>query len=330
MNFRIYVFILAFLLVVCVSCGTPAQSDAEATPTTETKITLPAFEADSAYQFAARQLAFGPRVPGTKAHQQCATYLEQTISAYADKVEVQAFSTRVWNGEMKSGKNIIASFFPENRTRILLAAHWDSRPTADHDPDERNWHKPVPGANDGASGVAVLLEIARQFSIQKPDIGVDIIFFDLEDYGTPEFATDANPDTWCLGTQHWAENPHKIGYKAYYGILLDMVGCGNPRFTKEGTSMYYASDIVSKVWTTAQTLGFGSAFVNDQTNAIVDDHLYVNQLTGIPMIDIIQYDHSTGTGFYPYWHTVQDDLSKIDKRTMQIVGQTVLAQIYQE
>jgi Zn-dependent M28 family amino/carboxypeptidase len=310
-----------------------SSSHSETHSISETRITLPDFDADSAFYFVAKQVTFGPRVPGTKAHEQCANWLQQAISAYADKVEMQVFSARVWNGEIRHGKNIIASFSPEKRSRILLAAHWDSRPTADHDPDPRNWHKPVLGANDGGSGVGVLLEIARQLSINKPNVGVDIIFFDLEDYGTPQFAksaTRADTETWCLGAQYWSRNPHKSNYFANYGILLDMVGYKNPRFGKEEFSMQFAPNIVNKVWRTAQTLGFGNVFVNERTTEILDDHYFVNRLARIPMINIIHYDSQTGTGFFPYWHTVSDDLSKIDKNTLRIVGQTVLAQIYQE
>ncbi len=327
---KISIYLLsAFLPIALMSCQSRSSVGVEPVSVSEKKIALPDFEADSAYQFVARQLAFGPRVPGTKAHEQCAKYLHNALAMYADTVITQAFSTKIWNGETRYGKNIIASFSPEHPTRILLAAHWDSRPTADHDPDKNNWNKPVPGANDGASGVAALLEIARQFSIKKPNVGVDIIFFDLEDWGTPEFEQESNPHTWCLGAQYWTQNPHKFNYKAYYGILLDMVGAGNPRFTKEGTSMYYAQSIMNDVWETAKALGFGNIFVNERTNEIIDDHLYVNR-AGISMIDIIHYDPKTATHFYPYWHTVSDDLSKIDKQTLKIVGQTVLAHIYQE
>lgn len=328
MKTALYFFIL--FSIVLVSCQMRSSSKEEQLLTVEKKIELPDFNADTAYQFVVRQMNFGPRVPGTKAHERCARYLENMLSEYADHTEVQQFSAQIWNGEIRQGKNIIASFFPDQKTRVLLAAHWDSRPTADHDPNRNNWDKPVPGANDGASGVAVLLEVARQLAQKKPSIGIDIMFFDLEDLGTPEFETETRPDTWCLGSQFWANNPHKMNYKAYYGILLDMVGCKNPRFTKEGTSMYFAQDVMTKVWNTAKTLGFGYAFVEERTNSIIDDHLYINKLANIPMIDIIHYDPQTETRFFPYWHTVADDLSKIDKQTLKIVGQTVLAHIYQE
>jgi Zn-dependent M28 family amino/carboxypeptidase len=316
-----------------ISCQIRTSTNVDVNSAFEIKIVIPDFDADSAFNFVAKQVNFGARVPGTKAHEQCAKWLEQTISAFADEVIVQPFSARVWNGETRHGKNIIASFSPEKQSRILLAAHWDSRPTADYDPDPKNRNKPVPGANDGASGVGVLLEIARQLSINKPNIGIDIIFFDLEDHGTPDFADFSlrqKPHTWALGAQHWSRNPHKFNYRANYGILLDMVGAKNPRFPREGYSMQFARSIVEKVWKTAQILGFGHAFVNDKSGEILDDHFYVNTLAHIPMINIIHLEPNTQHNFFPQWHTVSDDLSIIDKTTLSIVGQVVLAQIYQE
>jgi hypothetical protein len=330
MKLHQYLF-LAVLPFVWMSCQMRSSSNAEANPTLAIKIVLPDFDADSAYHFVAKQMSFGPRIPETRGHEQCANWLQQAISAYADEVIMQPFSARIWNGQMRRGKNIIASFSPKKQFRILLAAHWDTRPTADNDPDPNNWRKPVPGANDGASGVGVLMEIARQLSIKKPNVGVDIIFFDLEDYGTPQFETETgSPDTWALGAQHWARNPHKSNYRADYGILLDMVGGENPRFAREVYSVQFARTIVDKVWKTAQTLGFGYAFVNDRGGHVLDDHYYVNTIARIPMINIIHHELRNENGFYPYWHTIQDDLSKINKNTLKIVGQTVLAQIYQE
>ena len=327
-----YCFLPLFSLIL-MSCGSPNQPN-NTVITSESRISLPDFDADSAFYFVAKQLSFGPRVPGTRAHAECAKWLEQAISAYADEVIVQPFSARVWNGETRHGKNIIASFYPEKQFRILLGAHWDSRPNADHDPDPANWRKPVPGANDGASGVGALLEIARQLSIHRPNIGIDIVFFDLEDYGTPEWADNAafrrDPETWALGAQHWSRNPHKFNYRANYGILLDMVGAANPRFGREGISMFFAPDIVNRVWKTARELGFGHVFVNDQVGEILDDHYFVNTIARIPMINIIHYDPKTETRFFPQWHTIHDDLDIIDKNTLHMVGQVVLAQIYQE
>jgi hypothetical protein len=331
MKTNTYFYITIFSLVL-ISCGSRSRSNVT-TISNEVQISLPDFDTDSAFYFVGKQMSFGPRVPGTKAHAECAKWLEQTISTFADQVIVQPFSARVWNGEMRHGKNIIASFYPEKQFRILLGAHWDSRPTADHDPNPENWNKPVPGANDGASGVGVLLEIARQLSVNRPNVGIDVIFFDLEDYGTPEFAEVSarrDAEAWALGAQYWSQNPHRFGYRANYGILLDMVGAANPRFTREGVSAFFAPDILNKVWKTARTLGFGHVFVNEQTGDILDDHYFVNKLARIPMINIIHYDPRTPTRFFPQWHTINDDLHLIDKNTLRMVGQVVLAQIYQE
>jgi len=323
-------FLVVFWLVL-VSCGSGNPSNTVVT-TSNVRIPLPDFDADSAFYFVAKQMSFGPRIPGTRGHAACAKWLEQTISAFADEVVVQPFSTRVWNGETRHGKNIIASFYPEKQFRILLGAHWDTRPNADHDPDPANWHKPVPGANDGGSGVGALLEIARQLSIKRPNVGVDIVFFDLEDYGTPEFADASfprDPYTWGLGAQYWSKNPHRPNYRANYGILLDMVGAANPRFGREGFSMFFAPDIVNRVWETARQLGFGHVFVNELSGDIIDDHYFVNKYARIPMVNIIHYDPRTPTRFFPQWHTIHDDLDIIDRNTLRMVGQVVLAQIYQ-
>ena len=329
-----YLFI-AVMPLVWMSCQMRSPSNPETFSTPETRITLPDFNADSAFYFVAKQMSFGPRVPGTRGHEQCANWLEQTLSRFADEVVVQPFTTRVWNGETRRGKNIIGSFYPEKPFRILLGAHWDTRPVADHDPDPANWHKPVPGANDGASGVGVLLEVARQLSIKRPNVGIDIIFFDLEDYGTPEFADISfrrgdTRYTWGLGAQYWSLNPHRQNYRANYGILLDMVGASNPNFGWEGFSMHFAPDIVHKVWRTARALGFGHIFVNRRSGYVIDDHYFVNKMAGIPMINIIDFDERRPIGFFEQWHTLQDDMSIINKNTLRMVGQVVLAQIYQE
>ena len=185
------------------------------------------------------------------------------------------------------------------------------------------------GANDGASGVGVLLEVARQLHLNEPIIGVDIVLFDLEDWGTPEFYTaPQREDTWCLGSQYWSQQAVKSGYKAEFGILLDMVGAPNAQFYKEQISTYYASFAVEKVWNAAQSLGFGSYFINQSGGAVTDDHLYVNRVANIPCIDIIQYNPYSTTGFGDYWHTVDDTMKNIDKNTLYVVGQTLLQVIY--
>ena len=187
------------------------------------------------------------------------------------------------------------------------------------------------GANDGASGVGVLLELARQFQIQQPNIGVDIIFFDAEDYGaTEEFRGENTEDSWCLGAQYWAKNPHLPGYRAEYGILLDMVGGTQATFYCEQISEYYAMNVVNKVWSQAKSLGFGQYFIDQKGGTVTDDHLYVNKIAGIPSIDIIQFDPNSDSGFAHYWHTVDDTMKNIDKNTLNAVGTTLMHVVYNE
>lgn len=185
-------------------------------------------------------------------------------------------------------------------------------------------------ANDGASGVGVLLEMARLIHKNEPTIGVDIVFLDSEDYGQSEaVGGQANEDSWCLGTQYWAANPHVQGYRARYGILLDMVGGKQATFYREQASEYYAGSVVNTVWSQAKSLGFGQYFVDEKGGAITDDHIYVNKIIGIPCIDIIQYDPNTG-GFAKYWHTVNDTMENVDKNTLFAVGTTLMHVIYNE
>ncbi|MDR0763141.1 MAG: M28 family peptidase [Bacteroidales bacterium] len=295
------------------------------------------FNADSAYTFVARQVAFGPRIAGSRAHKECASYLENVLAKYAHKVILQEFSARRWDGIAMQGVNIIASFNPSAAQRVLLCAHWDSRPYADNDPSEKNYHTPIDGANDGASGVGVLLEIARVLATCSTQTGIDIVLFDLEDCGRPRFEISRYGDekTWCLGSQYWAANPHTQGYRASYGILLDMVGVKNPRFKQEGTSAYYAPDVLDNVWRTASALGYGSAFVYEKSTPLIDDHLFINRITGIPTIDIISLDDNAdngsgsggggnNSGFFKHWHTTQDNMSNIDKTSLKITGDVVL------
>lgn len=291
---------------------------------------IPDFDKDSAYFFVEKQVSFSPRVPNTKAHKECGEYLSQTLGRFADTLMLQPLSIKAYNGTLLKGQNIIGIFNPKAHKRVLLAAHWDSRPYADHDPNPENRRKAIDGANDGASGVGVLLEIARQLQLKRPAIGIDIIFFDLEDYGEPQDERETNGDFWCLGSQAWARNPHVNNYRAKYGILLDMVGGHNAQFTKEGCSRHYAPDIVNKVWNRANNLGFSSYFQNMETEPIIDDHYYVNSIRNLPMIDIIEWDAATGTGFNRHWHTVNDNMDNINRETLSVVGKVVLSVIYGE
>ncbi|GAA4846392.1 M28 family peptidase [Algivirga pacifica] len=292
----------------------------------------PSFNEDSAYYFIEKQVAFGPRVPNTKAHQECGDYLIEQLKEYGAEVTVQAFEATAYNGAVLPSRNIIGAINPEAKKRIIVAAHWDTRPYADQ--GEERQQEPIDGANDGGSGVGVILELARVMHTDslKPNVGVDFILFDSEDYGRPEFEkeyTDGD-SRYCLGSEYWASNKHKRGYHAYYGILLDMVGAKGAVFPKEGTSMELASKVVKKIWTTGQKLGYGQYFIDQEVGGIFDDHYYVNTKARIPMADIIHLDPTGTDTFFEHWHTHEDNLETIDKASLKAVGQTVLQVLYNE
>ena len=319
-----------FIGFILIGCHPPKQNN-QSIETADISIEIPDFDADSAYVFLVKQVEFTPRVPNTKAHKDCAAFLINTLGRFADTVISQPITAKAYNGTLLNGQNIVGVFNPEARRRILLAAHWDSRPYADHDPDPANRRTPIDGANDGASGVAVLLEVARQLRLNPVETGIDIVFFDLEDYGAPEDErTRGGEDFWCLGAQAWAKNPHVKNYQAQYGILLDMVGGKGAQFSKEAISMEYAPDIVEKVWYRAKLLGFDSYFLNKTTSQILDDHWYINTRTNIPMIDIIEYEANSNTGFNQHWHTLSDNFDNIDKETLSVVGKVMLSVLRSE
>ncbi len=325
------VIIIAIAMTSCTGNSRKMESRQEKMPVR--KAVMPEFNADSAYQFVAQQVQFGPRVPGTEAHAICANWLTQKLQSYRLQVQVQQFRARVYNGKIFDGKNIIASVHPAAKKRIILASHWDSRPYGDHDPDPGYHRKPIDGANDGASGVGVILEMARLFATTPLDekIGIDLILFDLEDYGPPTDERRNNGDWWALGSQYWAKNPHKQTYSANYGILLDMVGARNAVFRREYFSMQYASWVMDKVWQTAYDLGYDEVFSNQPGSPVDDDHLPVNQIARIPMIDIIHLDpHSSNETFFEHWHTSLDNLDQIDPATLKIVGDVLTRVIYTE
>jgi len=288
------------------------------------------FNSDSAYYFVNEQVKFGPRVPNSKAHEKCALWLEKTLKKYTPLVIVQPFTAKAYDGTTLNCRNIIASFNPKSSTRVLLCSHWDSRPWADNDPDTLYHRTPIDGANDGASGVGILIEIARQLKIMPSAIGVDILLLDGEDYGAPQNAGFMGTDDWALGSQYWSRYPHTPSYTARYGILLDMVGAENAVFTMEGNTMYYAPDFAQRVWNIGSSIGYSDYFSSERTSAITDDHVYINQLRQVPTMDIIQHDPSTQSGFYQYWHTKKDNMAGISKPTLMAVGQTMLTAVRNE
>ena len=329
LRYGVAVLLLSTLLAI--GCNRKPQSTSSVgTGIDYSAVVVPAFDADSAYQFVADQVACGFRTPGSEGQRRCADYLVRKMDQWCDTVVVQNFTTTLWNGSEVPGKNIIASINGREGVaatkRVLLAAHWDSRLWADHDPDKANHHKPFDGANDGASGVGVLMELARAIATQPLDVAVDFIFFDVEDQGVPAWADTYEEDSWCLGSQYWSRNPHVPYYTAVYGVLLDMVGTQQPRYTKEQISRQYATGIMNKMWTVADALGYGSIFVNSETDPILDDHYYVNRLAGVPMIDVVQ--NSRGCSFFKYWHTMGDNMEHVDRNSLKSIGEVLLKMLY--
>ena len=329
----IALFVGVFLLKSCAPDGPKPGT----VPVTEKPALVPAplFDADSAYGYVAKQVSFGPRVPGTPAHKACADWMVATLERFgADTVYQQTGTVTAFNGQPVPLRNIIASWSPEKKERLLLLAHYDTRPFADHDDERKN--EPIDGANDGGSGVAVWLEVARHIKAQQPALGIDIFFTDVEDMGAPSEGVmgarqdDSSIDTWCLGSRYWAKNPHVKDYRARYGILLDMCGSIDAKFPREGISMKIAPQVVGKIWKAAAATGHGARFLSETKNYVgIDDHLVVNMETGIPVADVIAWDESSGA-FPKTWHTHDDDLANISKESLQAVGATVTQVIWAE
>lgn len=322
------VIFLSFLLLLSFALtGCKNQNQASAVQDTDTiAVTQVQFNADSAYASVVAQCDFGPRVPGSAAHDRCGDYIVARFKALGLSVSEQRADQKAWDGKVLHTRNIIAAYRPELSDRIIICTHWESRPWADADPDSSLHRQPVMAANDGASGVAVMLEVARKLEELKPELGIDFICFDSEDYGMPYWAeTDdvADGSDWCLGSQYWAAHPHVPGYKARFGILLDMVGGRDARFCFEGISMRYASEVMVHVWDAAGRAGASQLFLAEQGGYAQDDHVPMNEVAGIPTIDIIPYVEGEHT-FGATWHTTQDTPENISSETLKGVGQTLL------
>ena len=285
----------------------------------------PTFNEDSAFYFVEKQVSFGPRVVETPEHKKCGDWLLTEFKKYADNVIEQKGSSTTWDKKKIGIRNVIAQFNPSATKRILITAHWDSRPIADNDPNEVNHTKSILGADDGGSGVGVMLEMARVLKSNKTDIGVDFICLDAEDLGNPD---SKFKDSYCLGTQYWATHLHTPNYKAEFAINLDMVGGKGAKFVWEKNSITYAESTLRKVWEKGVQLGYSDIFYYYQIGEITDDHLYINTLAHIPAIDIIHFNEETG--FPTWWHTVNDNMTNIDRKTLKAVGQSLLEVIYTE
>lgn len=291
---------------------------------------IPSFSADSAYAFVEKQVAFGPRVPNTPEHIRCAEWLASELERHGLETEVQSAQVRAFNDEVLNIRNIIGRWNPEAKERVILYAHWDTRPFADRDDERRT--KPIDGANDGASGVGVILELMRSIQAysKKPEVGIDVVFFDAEDYGKPSSSmTGQGNDSWCLGSQHWAAGDAFSDSKPKYGILLDMVGAEDAVFPKEYASRQFAQSLQDRIWTLANNLGYSAYFINEISGGITDDHIYVSRLADIPSIDIIHYE-PWKRDFGKFHHTHEDNMDIISKETLGAVGHVLVEFLYRE
>ncbi len=324
------VLVIAFTLPFLSKCKETEKEDPKKNqpPIAPVKVErkAPGFSADSAYVFIEKQLSFGYRVPNMSSHKACGDWLVKKFKAYGGEVTEQKAVVTAIDKTKLNMRNIIASFNPQAGKRIMLSAHWDSRPWADEDTERQR--EPILAANDAGSGVAILLEIARQMQAKSPTVGVDIMLWDAEDYGKD------TAESYCLGSQHWAANKHKPGYAPIYGINLDMVGAEGALFPREGVSMHFAPDITDRLWAIANELGYGNMFTYEVTPEIVDDHLFINVNAKIKMIDVIDRRPSTvrqgSYEFFPYWHTHKDNMQCISKNTLTAVGNSVIEMVYRE
>lgn len=318
------------VLLACTACKLdPSVQKPDTPPAEQTPVKVPLFVRDSAFAHVAKQVSFGPRVPGSDGHKATRDWLVKKLKSYGASVTEQHFKASTQPlGEVR-GTNIIASFNPSYARRVVLAAHWDTRFAADEDPS-----KPTTahdGADDGGSGVGVLIEIGRLIKENPIPVGVDIVLFDVEDQGTSE----GTQDSWCIGAQYWAKNPHVKSYRAEYGILLDMVGAKGAVFQKEDLVGVLPSQKIAKihtlydkVWSMAHGMKQSSMFLNVKGRPVTDDHYFVNLYTDIPMIDIIHKPLESVNGFGSHWHTHNDNMEVIDPSVLGAVGQVVTAYLY--
>ena len=318
------------MILLSLSSASCQKKEKTITEVTEVEPIGPDFNADSAIAFCYAQCEFGPRTMNSEAHERCGEWIARQFEQYGCEVEQQKAALTGYDGTMLRATNIIARHQPERQRRLLLCAHWDSRPWADNDPDSTRWHQPVMAANDGASGVAVMLEVARL--LQQSDslgVGVDFVCFDAEDWGVPQWLDRSDESSWALGAQYWASHYDSKGKEMEFGILLDMVGGEAAQFHQERMSMRYAPQVVERVWRAAHAAGYSGYFPMTLGGGITDDHLPVNEKAGIPTIDIIPYyPECEQSSFGPTWHTVDDTMSHIDKNTLKAVGQTLIQVIF--
>lgn len=304
-------------VLVLISCGgkTSAVATSDSLADGESAEAV-SFSADSAYSYLAKQVEFGPRVPNTDAHRRAGDWIVAELQRHGAVVTEQKADLKAFDGTILHARNIFGQINPDASRRVLLLAHYDCRPWADQDPNPENRKRPVDGANDGASGVAVILETARQLKAAGSEAGIDFLFVDAEDWGT-----DGDDDSWAMGTRYFAQNPPVAGYSPDLAILLDMVGGKGASFPREYFSQQNAPQINDAFWAAARAAGHSDRFPNKLGGAVTDDHIELLKV-GIPAIDIIEY--LPGSGFNPNWHTLSDNLDNISVETLGAVGESLM------
>jgi glutaminyl-peptide cyclotransferase len=269
------------------------------------------FDGERAFAYLQQQVTYGPRIPNTPAHEQTGDWILTRLRATADTVVVTAFRHRTGKGDTLHLRNFLARFRPQEAARVLFLAHWDTRPRADQSPNIGAQRMPVPGADDGASGVAVLLGVADALKAKAPAVGVDLLFVDGEDYGNFADSNDV-----LIGSRYFAAH-RPPGDPPLYAVLFDMVGDKNLNIYYEGNSQAFAPEVVDRVWRTARDLGYGSYFLPGVKHTLLDDHVSL-QHVGVHAIDVVDFD-------YPYWHTTDDTIDKVAAASLQIVGDVAVA-----
>lgn len=331
---KILFAILATCSLMLLSCGNDPKPDskmpvADAPKTAAARLAAD-FNADSAYTYIEKQLSFGTRITGTPTHKKCGEWIVNKFKSFGAEVMVQPATVTASTGEKLQMQNIIASVNPTAKKRIMISAHWDSRPWADNDSLPEYHTKPIMAANDAGSGVAVALEMARLFQTKNPNVGVDFILWDAEDWGKSEAE-----NSFCLGSQYWAKNKHKKDYRAEYGINLDMVGAKGATFYQDKLSLKQAASETENIWRIANELGYGNYFYFEPIgDELIDDYKYAIE-GGVKMVEIIDrrlqvYEGRNYFPFFPYWHTHKDNIDCIDRNTLKAIGQTLMEVVMRE
>lgn len=301
------------LLYLIAACNGDATEGSAAQRAARVGATSTGFDGNAAYNYAKAQVDFGPRVPGTPAAKQAGDWIIRQMRARADTVIVQSFTHTTADGKKLPLRNILARFRPELPERVLYVTHWDSRPISESAATEAEKKMPTPGANDGASGVGMFVALGDVLKKTKPNVGVDLLFTDGEDYG--EFGPPL-VDV-LIGSKYFAAHLPSPGYKPLYGVLWDMIGDKDLRIPYEMISFQQAPEVVSRVWQTAADLGYGNIFVQESGGEVVDDHVPLLQ-AGLRVIDVIDLT-------YPPHHTPQDTMDKISAKSLGTVGDVATA-----